>query len=162
MAGNKRENGWNKMNSAIKIILKSIAIFSIIIFFTQCSSSLQNSKIPVDKVTWDNELGDSIHTYIKEMPKFPGGDRALYESIAREVNYPLYAKRQDIEGKIYTQFVVTKEGNIADVVVAKGIERGCDQEAIRVIKSLPRWIPGKINGIPVNVRVQIPIVFKLQ
>ena len=150
------------MNSAIKVILKSILLCSIIIFFTQCSSSQQTPKTPIDKVIWDNEIGDSVHTVADEWQQFPGGDKALYTFIANEINYPLYAKRQDIEGKIYIQFVVTKEGNIADVVVAKGIERGCDQEAIRVIKSLPRWIPGKINRIPVNVRVQIPIVFKLQ
>jgi periplasmic protein TonB len=152
----------NKMYSTIKIILQSILLFSIIILFTQCSSSQQTPKTQIDKVTWDNELGDSVHTFVKEMPQFPGGDKALYENIAREINYPFYAQSMGIEGKLYVQFVITKEGNVKDVQIAKGIEYGCDKEAIRVIKLLPNWIPGKINGIPTNVRLIFPIVFKLQ
>jgi protein TonB len=116
----------------------------------------------VDKVTWDYELGDSVHTFIKEMPEFPGGDKALYSFIAKEINYPLLAKKQGIDGKIYVQFVITKDGNVTNVRIAKGIGSGCDQEAVRVIKLLPPWIPGKINGIPVNVLLTFPIVFKLQ
>jgi protein TonB len=131
------------MNSAIKIILKSILLCFIIIFFTQCSSSRQTPKIPVDKVTWDNELEDSVHTFIKEMPEFPGGDKALYTFIAKEINYPLLANRQGVEGKIYVRFVVTKEGNVTNVRIAKGIGSGCDQEAIRVIKLLPHGFPEK-------------------
>ena len=150
------------MNLPIKIILKSILLCSIIIFFTQCSSSKQTPKTPVDKVTWDYELGDSVHTFIKEMPEFPGGDKALYSFIAKEINYPLLAKKQGIDGKIYVQFVITKDGNVTNVRIAKGIGSGCDQEAVRVIKLLPPWIPGKINGIPVNVLLTFPIVFKLQ
>src|ERR1035437_3895984 len=111
------------MNSAVKIILKSILLCFIIIFFTQCSSN-QTPKIPVDKVTWDNEIGDSVHTFIKEMPEFPGEDKALYPDIESEIQYPLFAKRQGLEGKVYVQFVVTKDGNLADVVVAKGIGYG--------------------------------------
>jgi periplasmic protein TonB len=149
------------MNSAIKIILKSILLCFIIIFFTQCSSN-QTPKIPVDKVTWDNEIGDSVHPFIKEMPEFPGGDKALDTIIDREVISPLYAKHFDVNGKIYVKFVVTKDGDLTDVQVINGFGNENDQAVIRVFKSLPRWIPGKINGIPVNVRVQIPIVFKLQ
>src|ERR1035437_9138182 len=134
------------MNSAIKIILKTILLCFIIIFFTQCSSSLQNSKIPIDKVTWDNELGDSVYTVAEVMPQFPGGDEALNTIIYREIKYPY--NKGEIEGKIYFQFVVTKEGNVTDVVVAKGIEHGFDQEVTKVVKMLPNWIPGKLNGIP--------------
>jgi protein TonB len=97
----------------------------------------------VDKVTWDNELEDSVHTFIKEMPEFPGGDKALYTFIAKEINYPLLANRQGVEGKIYVRFVVTKEGNVTNVRIAKGIGSGCDQEAIRVIKLLPHGFPEK-------------------
>jgi len=149
------------MNSAIKIILKSILLCSIIIFFTQCSSSQQTSKTPMDKVTWDNELGDSVHIWAPEMPQFPGGPEALYEFVAKETHYPLLAKNQGVEGKIYVQFVVTKEGDVSLVRIAKGIRYDCDLEAFRVVNLLPRWIPGKKDGIPVNVRISIPIVFKL-
>jgi protein TonB len=152
----------NKMDSTIKTILKSILYLSIIISFAQCSSSQQTPKTPIDKITWNNELGDSVHTMIQDMPRFPGGDKALYTFIGQEINYPFYAQRMGIEGKIYIRFVVTKKGNIVDVHIARGIDKGCDNEAIRVIKLLPNWIPGKINGIPVNVLLTFPIVFKLQ
>jgi periplasmic protein TonB len=150
------------MYSTIKIIFKIMLLCFIIISFTQCSNSQQTHKTPIDYINIDNELGDTVHTFVKEMPQFPGGDKALYENIGREINYPIYARRMGIEGKICVQFVVTKEGNVANVQIAKGIDYGCDNETIRVVKLLPKWIPGKRNGIPVNVRIQIPIIFKLQ
>ena len=145
------------MNSHIIIILKSAIIFSIVVFFTQCSSSKQLPKFLANKVVTGNiEKGDSV-----EVPQFPGGERALYQSINEKLQYPDLAKQNGIEGKLYVTFIVTKEGNVDSVHVDHGIGFGCDEEAIRVIKLTPKWTPGKKNGVPVNVRISIPIVFKL-
>ena len=113
------------------------------------------------KSTAGKEIGDSVICAVEEMPQFPGGDRALYLCIAKELHYPLLAKHEGVEGKVKVEFVVTKNGKVTDIQVINGIGYGCDAEAIRVFKLLPDWIPGKKNGIPVNVRVTFPLVFKL-
>jgi protein TonB len=96
------------------------------------------------------------------MPTFPGGDEALYSFVGKQIVYPEIAKRAGVEGKLYIQFVVRTDGKVSDVTVQKGIGAGCDEEAVRVVRSMPNWKPGRQNGHPVNVRISIPIVFKLQ
>lgn len=103
-----------------------------------------------------------VFTYVEEMPTFPGGDEALYTFVGKQIVYPEIAKRAGVEGKLYIQFVVRTDGKVTDVIVQKGIGAGCDEEAVRVVKSMPNWKPGRQNGHPVNVRISIPIVFKLQ
>jgi protein TonB len=103
-----------------------------------------------------------VFTYVEEMPTFPGGDEALYSFVGKQIVYPEIAKRAGVEGKLYIQFVVRTDGKVTDVTVQKGIGAGCDEEAVRVVKSMPNWKPGRQNGHPVNVRISIPIVFKLQ
>lgn len=103
-----------------------------------------------------------VFTYVEEMPTFPGGEEALLSYISKNIQYPEIAKRAQVEGKIYIQFVVGTSGQVSDVTVAKGIGAGCDEEAVRVVRSMPNWKPGRQNGHPVNVRISIPIVFKLQ
>jgi protein TonB len=103
-----------------------------------------------------------VFTYVEEMPTFPGGDEALYAFVGKQIVYPEIAKRAGVEGKLYIQFVVRTDGKVTDVNVQKGIGAGCDEEAVRVVKSMPNWKPGRQNGHPVNVRISIPIVFKLQ
>ncbi|MDR3610222.1 MAG: TonB family protein [Ignavibacteriaceae bacterium] len=103
-----------------------------------------------------------IFTYVEEMPTFPGGDEAFYTYVGSHIVYPEIAKRAGVEGKLWIQFVVSTSGKVSDVVVQKGIGAGCDEEAVRVVKSMPNWTPGRQNGHPVNVRMSVPIVFKLQ
>ena len=103
-----------------------------------------------------------IFSFVEEMPTFPGGNDALLSYIAQKVQYPEIAKRAGVEGKVSVSFVVSSSGTISDVQIIKAIGAGCDEEAVRVIKSMPIWNPGKQNGRPVNVKVFVPIVFKLQ
>jgi protein TonB len=103
-----------------------------------------------------------VFTYVEEMPTFPGGDDALYSFISKQIQYPEIAKRAGVEGKVYIQFVVRTDGKVSDVTVVKGIGAGCDEEAMKVVKSMPNWKPGRQNGHPVNVRISVPIVYKLQ
>lgn len=105
---------------------------------------------------------EQIHTWAEEMPKFSGGDRVLLSFFAQNIVYPEIAKRAGVEGKVILTFVIDKNGDVKDVQVAKGIGAGCDEEAMRVLKIMPRWNPGKQNGKPVLTRINIPVVFKLK
>jgi len=109
-----------------------------------------------------NEVKETIYTWAEEMPKFPGGETELRKFFSQNLIYPEIAKRAGVEGKVILSFIVDKNGNIVDVKVAKSIGAGCDEEAMRVINIMPRWIPGKQNGNPVLTRINIPVVFKLR
>ncbi len=107
------------------------------------------------------EKADQIFTIVEDEPSPKGGMAAFYGFVSKNLKYPSQARRMDIEGKVFVQFVVDKDGTLSNVHVLKGIGAGCDQEAIRVIKDAPKWNPGKQRGRPVRVRMVIPIVFKL-
>lgn len=99
---------------------------------------------------------------VEQMPQFPGGDAELLSFIAKNLHYPTIAQENGIQGKVYIRFVVSATGAVKDVQVLKSLDPYCDKEAIRVIKSLPNWIPGKQNGKNVPVYYTVPITFKLQ
>jgi protein TonB len=103
---------------------------------------------------------EKIYTKCDQMPMFPGGDE-LYKFIPANIVYPEAAKKTGVVGTVFVQFVVAKDGSITQVAVVKGIGSGCDEEAVRVIKMMPKWSPGKEKGKPVNVKIVIPISFKL-
>lgn len=96
------------------------------------------------------------------MPQFPGGDAALMKYIASHMQYPPMAQEQGIQGKCIVQFVVTRNGSVGEVKVVRSLSPDCDNEAKRVVRSLPRFTPGKQNGQPVNVWYTLPVTFKLQ
>ena len=95
-------------------------------------------------------------------PEFPNGGEALYKYIAENLHYPEQAKSDGVQGKVVVQFTVMDNGDIVNVEVAKGIGGGCDEEALRVVKSMPKWKPAIYEGKPVNVQYCIPINFKLR
>jgi len=117
---------------------------------------------PEEKVIKPVEEESIVYSYVEEMPSFPGGDQELYKFLSENIRYTEIAKRAGIEGKLILQMTISSNGKINDIIIVKGLPAGLDEEAIRVIRSMPNWIPGKQNGRPVNVRVSIPIVFKLQ
>lgn len=96
-----------------------------------------------------------------ELEKQPEGQEAFYKYISKSLKYPNAAKRENVEGRVYVQFIVNTDGSLTDVQVTKGIGFGCDEEAIRVIENAPKWTPGKQRGKPVRVRMSLPIIFKL-
>lgn len=109
----------------------------------------------------EEEVADEIFTIVEDQPGFPGGTAAFYQFVQKKLKYPSQARRMGIEGKVFVQFVVGKDGTINDVQVVKGIGAGCDEEAARVIKSSPKWTAGRQRGKPVKVRMILPITFKL-
>jgi len=105
---------------------------------------------------------NAIYVAVEQNPSFEGGLQAMAKFLQKNMRYPSQARRMGIEGKVFVQFVVNKEGKISDVSVVKGIGSGCDEEAARVVSIMPPWRPGKQNGKVVNVRYIVPINFTLE
>jgi protein TonB len=109
----------------------------------------------------EEEKAEEIFTIVEDQPTPEGGMAAFYQYVQKNLKYPAQARRMGIEGKVFVQFVVDKDGTIQDVKAVKGIGAGCDEEAVRVIKQSPKWNPGKQRGRAVKVRMILPITFKL-
>ncbi|MDD2963343.1 MAG: energy transducer TonB [Bacteroidales bacterium] len=103
-----------------------------------------------------------IFQIVEAMPDFPGGDAARMKFLRDNIKYPQIARESGIQGTVYVTFVVEKDGRVTDIRVLRGIGGGCDEEAVRVIKAMPRWQPGKQRGKPVRVQFNMPIKFTLQ
>lgn len=101
-------------------------------------------------------------TSVEQMPQYPGGDAALMKYIASNLKYPTIAAENGVQGQVIIRFVVTKDGSISDVQVLRSLDASCDKEAVRVVKSMAKWIPGKQNGRAVAVYYTLPVRFKLQ
>jgi len=109
----------------------------------------------------DLEIKD-IPTQESEIaPEFPGGQEAFFKYVASKIVYPQDCRDNMIQGKVYISFVIDIDGSVTDVTVVRGVHKSIDQEAIRVIKSSPKWKPGTINGKPVKVKYTYPVSFKL-
>jgi protein TonB len=104
---------------------------------------------------------EEIFDIVEEMPEFIGGIEKLYEYLGNNINYPEQAKDFSIQGKVFVQFVVWKDGTIRDVKVVKGAHKLLDKEALRVIIKMPVWKPGKQRGKNVNARFTLPIKFRI-
>ena len=98
---------------------------------------------------------------VEQMPTFPGGETELMKFIRDNLKYPVIAQENGIQGRVILRFVVSKTGTIDNVTVLRSLDPTCDKEAIRVVKSMPKWIPGKQNGNNVPVYFTLPVVFKL-
>ncbi len=102
-----------------------------------------------------------VYTFVDVIPQFPGGEEALYKYLGENVKYPQAAKDKGIQGKVFVSFVVEIDGSISEIKVLRGIGEGCDEEAVSVMKNMPKWIPGSMNGIPVRVQYNLPFSFTL-
>ena len=107
------------------------------------------------------EGANAVFFIVEDMPEFPGGDEALRKYIANTINYPDFAKKEGIEGKVYVSFVVEKDGSVGDAKIERGVDPSLDKEALRVVKALPIWKPGKQRGEAVRVQYTVPINFAL-
>lgn len=108
------------------------------------------------------EEDNVVFQVVETMPSFPGGDQALFKFLGENVKYPVIAQENGIQGRVICQFVVNKDGSIVDVEVVRPVDPSLDKEAIRVIKSMPAWSPGKQRGKSVRVKYTLPVNFKLQ
>ena len=111
----------------------------------------------------EEEEEEVVFVVVESMPEFPGGQQALFKFLSENVKYPVIAQENGIQGRVICQFVVNRDGSIVDVeVVRSGGDASLDKEAVRVIKSMPKWKPGKQRGKAVRVKYTLPVNFKLQ
>jgi protein TonB len=110
----------------------------------------------------EEEAPAEVFVVVEEMPTFPGGEKSLMEFIYANIQYPDIAKENNIQGRVILKFCVTYKGGVDQVQVLKGVDPSLDNEAIRVIKLLPAWKPGKQGGKPVNVWYNVPVTFQLK
>ena len=109
-----------------------------------------------------HEEENKVFDIVEQQPMFPGGPAALMKYLSEHTKYPVVAQENGVQGRVTVQFVVEKDGSISDVHVLRGVDPSLDKEAVRVVKSLPRWTPGKQNGINVRVNYRVPVLFRLQ
>ena len=105
---------------------------------------------------------DTVYRSVEQMPQFPGGEAALMKYLKSHINYPPKAAKNNIEGNVIVQFVVKKDGSIGEVKVVHSLEKDLDKEAVRVVKSLPKFTPGRHDGQAVSVWYTLPVSFKLK
>lgn len=130
-----------------KAILFIVLIFGNLTVFAQTDTAkIQESK---------------VFTIVEQMPEFPGGDAALLKFLQNNIQYPSLERDNDIQGRVIVGFTVFEDGTVGDVNVKRGVSKGLDEEAVRVVKKLPNFKPGKQQGKPVNVYYSLPIVYKL-
>ena len=132
-------------------LLTTLSVLAILLI-SSTTVTAQNKKTSNDKV----------FEKVEDMPEFPGGEKAMMDFVAQNVQYPKEAMEKEISGRVLVGFIVEKDGSISETEVVKGIGGGCDEEAVRVVKAMPKWKPGKQKGKPVRVHFMLPLTFKLQ
>lgn len=143
------------------LLVLSIIILSVVAYSqsTKNKESKNNEAVSEIKSVSDSSL---IFTIVEDMPLFPGGDEARNRFLADSINYPEKAIQKRIQGTVYVSFIIDGEGSVTDVKILRGIGGGCDEEALRVVRMMPKWIPGKQDGKVVRVLFNMPIYFKLR
>ena len=132
-------------------LMATLSVLTLLLM-VNTNAMAQSKRIANDKVLEKAEV----------MPQFPGGDQAMMKFVAENVQYPQEARDKEISGRVMVGFIVEKDGSVNEVKVMKGIGGGCDEEAVRVVKAMPKWKPGKDKGKPVRVSYMMPFTFKLQ
>lgn len=142
------------VNSVTNQTMKKLLIYAFIGILS-CSSAHLLAQ------STENSLDKPVYSY-EQMPQFPGGDEALLKFIKDNLRYPQASFEAGTEGRVTIRFVITKEGAVTDVVVIRSLDSLCDQEAMRVVKMMPTWIPGRQLGKMVPVYYTLPVVYKLE
>ena len=114
------------------------------------------------QVVTEAPVEEEVFNMVEQAPQFPGGQAELMAYLSKNIHYPVIAQENGIQGSVVCQFVVGSDGSIRDIVVARSLDPSCDKEAVRVIQSMPKWIPGRQNGKAVSVRYTLPVRFRLQ
>lgn len=109
----------------------------------------------------DRKAEQYVYDVVEEMPQFPGGPSALFEYLSKNIQYSKAAKKNGIQGRVLVSFIVEKDGSISNAKVEKSVEPSLDEEALRVVTVMPKWVSGKQNGVPVRVKYTVPVTFRL-
>ena len=114
------------------------------------------------QVVTEAPVEEEVFDMVEQAPQFPGGQAELMSWLGKNIRYPVIAQENGIQGRVVCQFVVGSDGSVRDIKVVRSLDPSCDKEAVRVIQSMPKWIPGRQNGKAVSVRYTLPVTFRLQ
>lgn len=134
-----------RKNVSLKVVL-----MMLVLLFSFMTSTAQTKK------------NNMVFDVVEVMPQFPGGQIAMLKYIMENIKYPEQAMKEGIQGRVAVSFIVEKDGRVSNVRLLHSVQSALDKEAIRVVKSMPKWTPGKHNGKPVRVRFNLPVMFKLK
>ncbi|MBR6086311.1 MAG: energy transducer TonB [Prevotella sp.] len=123
---------------------------------------LKAKEVIVTEPVKPKEEENKVFDVVEQMPSYPGGNGALMQYLSSHIKYPVIAEENGIQGRVICTFVVERDGSITDVRIAKSVDPSLDKEAMRVVSSMPKWIPGKQNGSAVRVKYTLPVTFRLQ
>ncbi|MBR4738822.1 MAG: energy transducer TonB [Bacteroidales bacterium] len=152
-----------EVTTEFEVVEDDAEIKTELVVNAEVTDDTKNIEITPVKIEQEEEEEDvQIFTVVENDPEFPGGMEALYKYLRENIKYPQLARDNNITGKVYVTFVVEKDGSIANPRVLKDIGGGCGAEAIRVVKSMPKWTPGKQRGKSVRVQFNLPVSFNLQ
>ena len=133
-----------RKNVSLKVVL-----MMLVLLFSFMTSTAQTKK------------NNMVFDVVEVMPQFPGGQIAMLKYFMENIKYPEQAMKKGIQGRVAVSFIVEKDGSISDVKPILSVHPLLNKEAVRVVKSMPKWSPGKQNGKPVRVRFNVPVMFKL-
>ncbi|MBR6844679.1 MAG: energy transducer TonB [Bacteroidales bacterium] len=152
-----------EVTTEFEVVEDEAEIKNELVVNAEVTDDTKNIEITPVKIEQEEEEEDvQIFTVVENDPEFPGGMEALYKYLRENIKYPQLARDNNITGKVYVTFVVERDGSIANPRVLKDIGGGCGAEAIRVVKSMPKWTPGKQRGKAVRVQFNLPVSFNLQ
>lgn len=132
-----------------KNVSLKVALMMLVLLFSFMTSTAQTKK------------SNMAYDVVEVMPQYPGGQIAMMKYIMENMKYPKQAMKEGIQGRVTVSFIVEKDGRVSNVRLLHSVQSALDKEAIRVVKSMPKWTPGKHNGKPVRVRFNLPVMFKL-
>ena len=150
-----------KQTTQLEIVQDDVEVEDIEINADVDQNEVIEEYVPVE-VEEEEVVEQEIFQIVEEMPAYPGGDAKLMEYVAKNIKYPQIARETGIQGRVFVGFVVEPDGSVSNVKVLRGIGGGCDEEAMRVVKNMPKWKPGKQRGKAVRVSYMLPVNFKLQ
>lgn len=154
-------DGHNTINASLS--LQSSKLNEVVVVaYEPAQEPLPATQSTTAKPNSQTSRSGEIFTVVEQVPEFPGGMQALGQYLARNLRYPTEAQQNKVQGRVFVQFVVSPTGDIQSLRILKGIGSGCDEEAVRVVSQMPKWIPGKQNGRAVAVQYNLPIQFSLE
>jgi protein TonB len=150
-----------KQTTQLEIVQDDVEVEDIEINAEVDQQEVIEEYVPVE-VEEEEVQEQEIFQIVEEMPAYPGGEQKLMEFVAKNIKYPQIARETGIQGRVFVGFVVEPDGSVSNVKVLRGIGGGCDEEAMRVVKSMPKWKPGKQRGKAVRVSYMLPVNFTLK
>ena len=149
--------------SGFKCLLFAIsALVLLVVVFVPAGATAQNKKVEKAQTHKDTTTDDKVYEVCEQMPIFEGGDAALMKYLTDSVKYPELAKKHGVQGRVVIGFIVEKDGSLTDVKVLRHVDIALDAEALRVVKGMPKWIPGCQDEQLVRVRYNVPVSFRLK